>query len=312
MKLNEPININVLFVGGGKRVSLAQRFIAAGKKFHCEVNIKIFSYELSDIVPISDISTVIIGLKFKDQNIKQHLIKTIKDFKINIVIPLMDEAIPICASIKSDVKNILILSSDQNISTIMYDKCLANQWFVENGFDVPDNKKFPLILKPKFGFGSKGIQIVNSLEQLNLIQNKSNFLIQEYIDGIQYTVDAYVDIYKNILGVVPRKRIQVVGGEVSISMTIEHQRICNISKQIIQKANLMGPITIQFIQSISSLYIMEVNPRFGGGVINSIEAGFDIPYLILRDYLGISNIPIQNVKYNLIMTRANREFFICK
>jgi len=46
----------------------------------------------------------------------------------------------------------------------MYDKCLANQWFVENGFDVPDNKKFPLILKPKFGFGSRGIQIVNSLE----------------------------------------------------------------------------------------------------------------------------------------------------
>ena len=57
---------------------------------------------------------------------------------------------------------------------------------------------------------------------------------------------------------------------------------------------------------------MEINPRFGGGVITTIQAGGDIPSMIINDYLNIKNIPVKSWTQNLMMMRANREFFIQK
>ena len=55
-------NINILFLGGAKRVSLAEKFIQEGKELN--KNITIFSYELDDNVPISFVGKIIIG-RFK-------------------------------------------------------------------------------------------------------------------------------------------------------------------------------------------------------------------------------------------------------
>lgn len=54
--------LNVLFLGGGKRVSLAEYFINKGKDKGFKVNI--YSYELTNQVPISSVAEVIVGLKW--------------------------------------------------------------------------------------------------------------------------------------------------------------------------------------------------------------------------------------------------------
>ena len=76
----------------------------------------------------------------------------------------------------------------------------------------------------------------------------------------------------------------------------------------------VGPVTIQFIKEFSTniIYIIEINPRFGGGVLNSIEAGADAPSYILHEYLGCTLTPINKYKNKLLMMRADREFFQCK
>ena len=50
-------NINILFVGGSKRYSFAEKLIEAGKEFG--LTIKIYSYEMGEDLPIADIATVI-------------------------------------------------------------------------------------------------------------------------------------------------------------------------------------------------------------------------------------------------------------
>ena len=306
-------NINILFLGGAKRISLAERFISAGEKLGKKI--KIFSYELDQYVPIRCIASIIIGCKFNDPAIYSDLVQTINKYNINIMLPLVDPAISVCANLKNQLTNVFIPVSNYDICDIMYDKILANKWFISYGFPVPCSSVFPMIAKPRFGSASKGIRILNNKLELNhFISDHYDYLIQSFIDAFEYTVDSYITCNHLITGIVPRQRLEVIGGEVSKSITVYNKRLIQLSRELIEKGGFEGPINIQYLISKNDeeIYIMEVNPRFGGGVINSIEAGFDIPSILLSEYIGKEVQVIDEIKFNLMMLRANREVFICK
>ena len=73
---------------------------------------------------------------------------------------------------------------------------------------------------------------------------------------------------------------------------------------------LIGPICFQFMLDNGSPRIIEINSRFGGGCILSLEAGFPIIDLIKKDYfnLDFDYIPLR-CKKNLLMERYFREAF---
>ena len=56
-------NLNILMLGGAKRVAMAEQLIRAGKRLGC--NVKIFSHELSNQEPIASIDTSKIHLRLK-------------------------------------------------------------------------------------------------------------------------------------------------------------------------------------------------------------------------------------------------------
>jgi carbamoyl-phosphate synthase large subunit len=170
-----------------------------------------------------------------------------------------------------------------------------------------------LIAKPKQGSASQGIMKLESKDEFEDFFSKNDvekYLVQQFIEGDEFTIDCYIDIYGEIMSVVPRKRLEIIGGEVSKSITQKEPFMIEVSEQILKKANFRGPITIQFLKDTEQSYIMEINPRLGGGVITSIEAGADIPLMILKDFLQIKNEKVTDWKANLLMMRANREFFI--
>ncbi|MFX1594046.1 MAG: RimK family alpha-L-glutamate ligase [Promethearchaeota archaeon] len=53
--------------------------------------------------------------------------------------------------------------------------------------DQLESKDFPLILKPIMGSGSRGVKIIESIEELNNGNNKILYL-EKYIEGIHYNV----------------------------------------------------------------------------------------------------------------------------
>jgi len=119
--------INILFLGGAKRVSLAERFIETG--YRKNITINIFSYELNEDVPIAFIGKIIKGLKWNDPDLYKHLIDVINQNNINIVIPFLDNATIICAQLKKIVtSNIFILVSDLNLCEIFFNKKRTNEW----------------------------------------------------------------------------------------------------------------------------------------------------------------------------------------
>ncbi len=308
--------INILFLGGAKRLSLAERFIEAGNKLNYKINL--YSYELTSEVPIIEIAKIIIGKKWTDERIYSDLEKYIACYNIHIVLPFLDPAISTCIKLKRSLKHVYIPISDEEICLIMFDKVLSNEWLLRNNIPVPEyDGIFPAIAKPRLGSASKGIILIktkNEMKRFLLRKDKNNFLIQKYLNAQESTVDCFVAKSGTIIGIVPRMRLAVIEGEVNKSITTDDEEILDYSKQILSTGNFRGPITIQFLRSLDngSLYVMEVNLRFGGGVINSIEAGFDIPLLILKEFLEIPISKYSNWKKNLLMMRVNREVFLCK
>jgi carbamoyl-phosphate synthase large subunit len=303
--------INILFLGGGKRVSLAERFISAGLKLGIKINT--FSYELEKKVPFLLVGKVIIGKTWLDKTIYDDLIQIIDERKITIIIANVDYATLVLAELNSKYPNLGLISSDAITCKIFLDKLKMQNHCDELSIKIIplSANKFPMFLKPRMGSASKGIYRVNDEQYLNYLLKQieeSNYVKQKYIEGIEYTVDAYVSKNGKFVGAVPRIRHNVTAGESTTSIIIYDKEILNFTKEILGKFNLRGPITLQFIRTKKDLYFLEINPRFGGGVIASIEAGFDIPKIMIQDYLDVQLSNKYKIK-PVIMTRCYREAF---
>ena len=185
--------LNILFLGGAKRVSLAKHLKKCGDSIG--VGINIISYELEDKLPIAFVAKVIIGLKWNDKKIISDLQRVISDEHINVVLPFVDPAILIAAQLKILCPDLFIPVSEISICQTMFDKLLAAEWFHENKIPQPDfytdidDIHYPVILKPRTGSASKGISVCSGRKELptNVL---SKYLIQSYIKNpIEISVD---------------------------------------------------------------------------------------------------------------------------
>lgn len=308
--------VNILFLGGAKRASLAEKFIEAGKKINCEVTI--FSYELNDDVPIAFVGKVIIGLKWADENLYDHLKETIQTNQINIVLPFLDIATIIVAKLKAIISpQVFIPVSEIELCEVFFDKTKTNEWCLKENISVPnDLSSFPLIAKPNTGSASKGIIVLQNDNDLQQLDNKDKYLIQKFIKCKEYSIDVYVSPKtKNIISLVSRERLETQGGESIKSITVKNSSILSFCEEVIAKSKLTGPLTLQILKedTTNKLYFMEINPRFGGAVLNSIEAGANSPLYLINDYLGIVNERNDSWQDNLLMIRRFTEYYkLCK
>lgn len=302
--------VNILMLGGAKRVSLARLLIAAGERMGVEVGL--FSSEIIPTVPISCVGTVIEGKRWNDPGIYDNLSAAIEAHDIGIVLPFVDGAIEICSRLKEMHTEVFIPVSPYGVAHSMFDKAEAAELFSKNGFAIPATYnawdcRYPAILKPREGSASKGIKVVDNADELGKIDCPDKYLIQEYIaDRDEYTVDCYVStVSRKTLCAVPRLRISTSGGEVDRTVTRRIPLLIDSSKMILEKLGFEGPVTIQFIhdKKRGRYLLMEINPRLGGGVVCSINAGADIPGMILTEWLGKEAGECTEWRDNALMAR---------
>jgi carbamoyl-phosphate synthase large subunit len=308
--------INILFLGGAKRVSLAEQFLEYGRRRNYAISI--FSYELDRRVPISVVGKVIVGLKWKDSKLYDHLHEVILENEINIVLPFVDPAIEVACKLRSRYPQVFIPCSDLDLCRTMFDKIKSSEWFSNQQIDQPksfrdkDKLEFPVIMKPRMGSASQGIQVLRSQAEFNKLHPGSDYLVQAYVeDNTEYSVDCYVAADGKILSIVPRIRIETAGGEVVKSQTIRNRDLVNLSEKILRSGSFRGPITIQFIKDnkTGKVFVMEINPRLGGGVVLSIGAGSGTISFIINEFLGKKSKKVLNWKEGTVITRYFKEVF---
>lgn len=310
--------LNVLLLGAGNRISWCEWFISTCDSFN--VTAKIFSYEIDKTAPIMKYAKIIQGLSFADKRAGKEILKIIKNKKINIVIPFMDSATVALSAISDESRSLgcLPVISSLDICLTFENKLLAKEWFFKNKirtprlFDKDGLKNFPAIAKNRLGFGSRGIFAINDRYDFDYFKKKidnDRYFVEEFVKGAEYTIDAYVGRNNKILNIIPRLRIKVVNGEVNTAKIVRDKEMINFARKILSSGNFYGPITLQIIKDTSGkLYAIEINPRFGGGVILSFKAGANSIKYILQEYF---NKKISKLSWNdnILMMRVNREIW---
>lgn len=295
--------MNLLFLGGAKRVSMARAFKECG-------DVKIYSYELTSRVPISiEAEEIIIGKRWTDANVITHLREVISSYAIDAVIPFVDGAVSVAAQL-SDAA--FAPTSSAELSELMFDKVKCDDFMRELHLPVPDKydgSQRRYIAKPRFGSASKGLIEFEGKSDLG---ESADYLVQEHIGNrMEITVDCYVEPQSgNICAVVPRERMEVTGGEVTRTRTIHSERITELATKVLRLTGLQGAVTVQLIHDLTTdrLLVMEINPRLGGGVVCSVAAGVNIPQMILNNASGLAAMPIRDYK-EIEMVRYNREVY---
>ena len=302
--------IKVLITSAGRRVSLVKNFQKHSRVYTCDMN-----PFLSPACHVSDGYFKV--PRVTDKNYKKELLKICKENNINIIVPTIDTELSILAEMKEEFlkEGIFIAVSNKNICDMFYLKSSTEKFFIENGFKTPKiiknlkNAKYPLFAKYDNSSCSIGAKKVNSYEEIKNL--KGNYVFQEFIKGVEYTVDCFIDSNSNIISIVPRERIEVRAGEVSKARTCKDKEIIDEVRRVLKKLDgAYGCITIQLFKTDKGIYFIEINPRFGGGYPLSYLAGADFAKYLIDDYLGKKLTYNEDWKDNLIMLRYDAEVIV--
>lgn len=281
----------VLFVGGGRRVSLAMEFIAWGAD--------VYGYESSVDVPLAyQADGVVAGLDFDDPRCADDIAECAVRRKITHIVPLMDEAAVVCGDMPK------CIGSSSSVAMLCHDKFHFRNWMLENHPDLypaPSLLRYPKFAKPRFGHGSRGTKVLNRPETIEM---SSSWVIQDYLEGDEVSVDLFIAAGE-CRGAVARSRDRVEGGEVIESAVLSAERAvfyCTDAAAVCCDLGIAGPANVQFKGS----KIIEVNARFGGGCLLSIAAGLPLVQMALGRAAGGPPWPI---RHGLSMRRYHMETF---
>jgi carbamoyl-phosphate synthase large subunit len=297
--------MNILICSVGRRVKLIEYF----KKGLNQINGKVIAVDCDSTAPAlyhADHYEVVPRITHPDYI--HHIKSLCEKYNISGVLSLIDPELSLLASVKDELENIgtHVVVSDKEVVDICYDKYLTSKFlqyhelpYVPTYIDMEKviedlntgTIKFPLIVKPKNGSASLGINKVNSIKELKVYQDETEeFIVQPFIDGEEFGVDCYIDlINKETTNIFMKRKITMRAGETDKSIAIKDPKLKQLIEKLIEALNPSGPIDIDCFKTNSGYVISEINPRFGGGYLHAHEMGQNFINNIINNLKGVPN-----------------------
>ncbi|HEA23617.1 hypothetical protein LCGC14_1337480 [marine sediment metagenome] len=263
-------------------------------------------------------------------NYVETLTEIIRDHKIDLVIPLNDLELPIISKNRNKLEafGAKVVVSDPDLIDLCADKWKTFKYLER--LKIPTVKtykkledalvalsdqslNFPIILKPRWGFGSVGIEIVSSETELRLAyqllsikinktlmsstgvnSSKNPIIIQEKINGEEYGVDIINDFNSQFYGAFARKKLAMRSGETDKAVSVIDNRLTDMAEKIGKATGHIGVMDCDFFIKDGEIQLLEMNPRFGGGYPFSHIAGINVPGIYVEWMKGNRNVE----KYN--------------
>lgn len=317
------MNINILILSAGRRVELIKCFKEAANLIG--VSSRVITADISNTAPaiyFSDKNYIVPKIEKKEYI--QKIIEICKLEDIRLIVPTIDTELLIMANNKKFIEketNAKVLISNKKVIEICRNKINTNKFFEENGFGVPreiklddikNNKyKFPLFIKPFNGSSSINTFKINNEKELKFfIEYVKDPIIQEFIEGEEYTVDVFLDFEGNPITIVPRQRLAVRSGEILKGKIVKDREIIEEVRKLVAKLDAIGHITVQCMKTKKGIQFIEINPRFGGGAPMSIKSGANSPLNLYKLLRGEKLQYNENYKDNILALRFDDSIFL--
>jgi carbamoyl-phosphate synthase large subunit len=290
-----------------------------------------------------DADIAVLVPSFYSENYIEELKTIIKDHSIKAIISLNDLELPILSKHKNELEacGAKVIVSSENVIDITFDKLKTFNFIKSIGLETPltyttledvkkaiENKEldFPLVVKPRWGSASISIDFPESLEELDLAFKLQNIklkktilntaslqdidhaiLIQEKIDGKEYGMDIVNDFETDYFGTFVREKYSMRSGETDKAISIIDERFEKLGSELSNQLKHLGNLDCDIFVTKDKIYVLELNPRFGGGYPFSHEAGINTAAIYIEWLKGNINVNhFNNYKSGKFFSKCDR------
>jgi carbamoyl-phosphate synthase large subunit len=156
--------------------------------------------------------------------------------------------------------------------------------------------KYPLIMKPRWGSSSIGLERIENDRELTLAYEwgmiqvrRSMFwnlsqgdcehclVFQEQVQGDEYGIDVVNDLEGKHVATFVRQKLVMRFGNTDRAMTVEDHRLERLGEFIGRRLQHVGSLDCDLMMTESGPQVIDLNPRIGGGYPFSHIAGANLP-----------------------------------
>ena len=221
------------------------------------------------------------------ENYIDDLVKIIKEYRIDIIIPSIEIDILKWVKNKEEIvrrTGVKIVLNNNHLIDLCSDKWLFYQELEKHNsiYRIPtysylqSNIKFPIVIKPKKGYASKGVIIMHNEKDLEAHRDKINnsIIFQPLIGDAnnEYTTSAFFDKESNLCCHITLKRTLSKEG---FTETAQVVNIEDVEKMLVELSCFLkpvGPTNFQFRIADTQVKLLEINPRISSAT--SIRSAF--------------------------------------
>lgn len=257
------------------------------------------------------------------ENYFNEIAKICETENIDYYFPGTDVELLTCAKNSSILQRELkvkIIVSPLSVIEIADDKLKTVTFLKDNNLFYPeswlpaeislDSLSYPVIVKPRVGCRSIGVHLVNSpLEAQSAIESLTDPVIQEYIDGDEFTCT--VAIYQGKTSEVLCLKRDLRSGDTFRAFPEKAPIIESYVLEIARKLGVEGSCNFQLrVAKCGTPKLFEINSRFSGTTPFCSYLGFNPVEFCLKADLGIDYST--SIDYNKVVLRHWAEVVIDK
>lgn len=263
----------------------------------------VIATDCSNLAPaLYDADKYFIVPRIDEEGYLDEILSICEENDIAAVLTLIDPEISLLAENKQKFIDIgtMPLVSDYDIVEMCFDKNLFLEFLSKNRFKKIKSYvniasfyqavdtgaiNYPVFVKPIKGSASININVVMNKEELELLFDRyDSLIIQEYMNGIEYGADVYIDMISNeVVAIFLKEKIKMRAGETDKSVSRKNEKLFGLIERFVKCTGLKGVIDIDIFEVNGEYFISEVNPRFGGGYPHAYACGVNVPEMIMKN-----------------------------
>lgn len=217
------------------------------------------------------------------------LLDIIKKERPGLLIPTVTEELPAVSRLKNDIEKYgcTVFISPPAAVEIANDKMKTVRSMARHGIPVPisfdaDTPKdrvvkklgLPLLSKPCFGRGGRGVKIYNTPAAVYR-EAKKGLIFQEFIPGEEYDINLFIDRRGDVLACVVLKKTLLKDGITGNALAVERvekEDIAKLGIKVAQLLNMEGPVDMDVrLKGDGTPMLLEINARIGGNILSARE-----------------------------------------
>lgn len=214
-----------------------------------------------------------------------------------------------------------VLVPDKELVKTCSDKLLTADWLRDLGIRVPGTWRgdcfcqhqqgldvcvFPLVIKPRRGHSSIGVQIIRDRDEFEAIRASltEHICVQEFLPGPEYTCGLLYDATGRLCDWLVTRR-ELAGGRTMVAEVCHDPVIDDFIRHFGKTVSARGVINLQLRMNADGLpSIFEINPRFSGSTLMRLAAGYNDVQRLLESSSGGKPI----TRHEVSVVRVIREW----